>query len=217
MKTTTSFAASFAVLSVFVGCTMGESASPDSESSGKEGEVVSGADGGAAVSPGSNGGGGGGASAASGLPCDVEAVLKKGCAECHGATPSYGAPMPLVTFADLTAPAKSNPSKKVYEMVGTRVHDESRPMPQAPNPRLSAADTATLDTWIAARNIASTVKSGDTIRTRCAWNNTTGADVKFGENTDDEMCWSFTMYYPRVTTPLWNWALPSATSKCKPH
>ncbi len=58
--------------------------------------------------------------------------------------------MPLVTYADLQAPAVSDPSMKVYQLVETRIHDDAKPMPQPPNPRLSAAQTMTLDTWIAA-------------------------------------------------------------------
>jgi hypothetical protein len=61
-------------------------------------------------------------------------------------------------------------------------------------------------------------RTGDVIKTRCEWKNTTGANVKFGEKTADEMCYSFTIYYPKVKAPagLWSWALPAATSQCQP-
>ncbi len=91
----------------------------------------------------------GGASSASDLPCDVDAVLQANCRSCHGATPSFGAPMPLVTLADLEAPAKSDASKKVYELVGTRTHDDLHPMPQPPAARLGTADQKVIDDWIA--------------------------------------------------------------------
>jgi hypothetical protein len=55
--------------------------------------------------------------------------------------------MPLVTLADLHAPTPSNPSVPVYQSVHTRIHDDAKPMPQPPNPRLGAADLATLDSW----------------------------------------------------------------------
>lgn len=84
------------------------------------------------------------------LPCDVETVIAQNCRSCHGATPQFGAPMSLVSWEDLQAPAKTNSAKKVYELVGVRIHDDAHPMPQPPNARLSAADSATLDTWIAA-------------------------------------------------------------------
>jgi len=84
------------------------------------------------------------------LPCAVDAVLVASCQKCHSSPPQFGAPMPLVTYADLQAPARSNPSQKVYEVVETRIHDTAAPMPQPPNPPLDAADTATIDSWVAA-------------------------------------------------------------------
>jgi hypothetical protein len=85
-----------------------------------------------------------------GLPCDVDAILGAHCRQCHGATLSYGAPMALVTDADLLAPLPSDPKRRVVDGVLARIHDDARPMPQAPNPRLSAADLATLDAYAAA-------------------------------------------------------------------
>ena len=58
-------------------------------------------------------------------------------------------------------------------------------------------------------------KAGDVITTRCAWKNTTGANVKFGEKTAEEMCYSFTTYYPRIASAVWSWAAPALTSTCK--
>jgi hypothetical protein len=84
------------------------------------------------------------------LPCDVDAVLQAHCQSCHQNPPINAAPMPLLTWQQLQAPSHSDPSTPVYKMVGKRIHDDQAPMPQPPNPRLSSADTATLDTWIAA-------------------------------------------------------------------
>lgn len=58
-------------------------------------------------------------------------------------------------------------------------------------------------------------KANDVIKTRCAWKNTTGAPVKFGEKTADEMCYSFTTYYPRIASQIWSWAAPALTSQCE--
>lgn len=90
------------------------------------------------------------------LPCDVGVVLEAHCQSCHGEKPSFGAPMPLVSYADLVAPAKSDPTKAVYELVSARIHDDAKPMPQAPNPRLDADATAILDAWLAAKAPAAT-------------------------------------------------------------
>lgn len=100
-----------------------------------------------ASGPGGAGGAGGGSSA--GLPCDVGDVLASNCRSCHAASPKFGAPMPLVTYDDLHAPLKSDPSKKVYEQIPARIHDAKSPMPPPPN-TLSDADAAVLDAWASA-------------------------------------------------------------------
>ena len=60
------------------------------------------------------------------------------------------------------------------------------------------------------------VELGDVVNTRCAWENTTDAPVGFGPYTEDEMCYSFTMYYPKITATTWYWGAPALTSKCSP-
>jgi hypothetical protein len=52
---------------------------------------------------------------------------------------------------------------------------------------------------------------GDTIKTHCAFQNPGDAPVRFGENTEDEMCFAFMAYYPKVTNHVWSWILPSAS------
>jgi hypothetical protein len=80
------------------------------------------------------------------LPCAVSTALAANCQKCHAATPIGGAPMALVTFADLQKPAATQPSMKVYQLVTTRIHDTNKPMP--PIGTLLPADMTTLDTWI---------------------------------------------------------------------
>jgi len=95
-----------------------------------------------------------------GLPCDVDAVLAKNCRSCHSDTPTFGAPMPLTSYESLVAPAKSDASKRVIDLVRARIRDDAAPMPQAPNPRLSAADIATIDAWANAGATRSTATCG---------------------------------------------------------
>jgi hypothetical protein len=82
------------------------------------------------------------------MPCGVTQALASNCVSCHAATPIAGAPMPLVTFADLHKPAVTKPTVKVYELVKERIHDTMRPMP--PTTPLAAADMTALDTWLTA-------------------------------------------------------------------
>jgi hypothetical protein len=58
--------------------------------------------------------------------------------------------MSLVTLADLTAAATSNPARKIYQLVGERVQERTRPMPPDPTMRLSDASIGVLQGWIAA-------------------------------------------------------------------
>ncbi len=83
-------------------------------------------DGGMKQGPTTDGGptGGGG-----GLPCDVADVLAKNCQSCHRSPPVGGAPMPLLSYADLTAESAISPGQKVYDRVLARMKDAARPMP----------------------------------------------------------------------------------------
>jgi mono/diheme cytochrome c family protein len=83
-----------------------------------------------------------------GLPCAVSDLLARRCSNCHGATPQFGAPMPLVTRADLTA-MSARTGRRVWQDIATRVHDATRPMPPPPNQALNEDDARILDAWIA--------------------------------------------------------------------
>jgi hypothetical protein len=85
-------------------------------------------------------------STSTGLPCAVDTVLVDHCQLCHASTPRYGAPMPLVTWADTQKPAVSDPTKKVYELMAERIRDANRPMP--PTGDLSAQDQGTILSWV---------------------------------------------------------------------
>jgi len=56
------------------------------------------------------------------------------------------------------------------------------------------------------------IKPGDVVETRCVWENNRSTSVTWGENTDDEMCFSFTLYYPKVKVTPWSWGLPAFLS-----
>ena len=90
----------------------------------------------------------GGSSGPSGIPCDVDAVLADNCRACHSSPPRYGAPMSLMTHADLMAPSPSDPSLRVVDVIPTRLDDPVKPMP--PSGELPAADRQLLMDWLAA-------------------------------------------------------------------
>ena len=65
--------------------------------------------------PGQGADGGNVIETATGLPCEVDAILKTRCQTCHAAEPKYGASAPLVTWQDLQKPGPGgSASKKVF-------------------------------------------------------------------------------------------------------
>ena len=104
----------------------------------------------ASTTPASSDGAGEKIETANGLPCDVDAILKARCQTCHAAEPKYGASAALVTWDDLQKPGPGGSAgKKVLDLVKERIHDDARPMPPSPQPRLDAKELATIDGWIA--------------------------------------------------------------------
>jgi len=97
-----------------------------------------------------------GDSASTGGFCDVLAIVQTKCGECHSAEIAFGAPMALASYEDFTADAVVTKGKKVYELVGTRIHDKTKPMPPKDQPVLTAAELSTIDAWVAAKGPAPT-------------------------------------------------------------
>ena len=92
---------------------------------------------------------GGGTTQTSDLPCAIAALLAANCQSCHGTTPTRGAPMSLVTHADLAAPSPSKPSITVAASAVTRISaTDGSNMPPSPAAPLSADDIATFDAWV---------------------------------------------------------------------
>ena len=87
----------------------------------------------------SNGDGG-----ATGLPCDVDALLKKYCASCHGVAPSSG--IPLVSWADLQVKSKGDPNKNEAQQSLVRMQNNT--MPPANQPKPTAAEMQTFAAWV---------------------------------------------------------------------
>lgn len=101
-----------------------------------------------AADPGSPGSGGEGGINSGGLPCAVRDILAQKCSGCHADTPRFGAPMSLIDYDDLTAPAVSDESQNVSELVVQRVSAQSSRMPPVPNDPLTPEQIATLSAWV---------------------------------------------------------------------
>ena len=114
---TTVTAACIAAL-LAVACTMTEpqgARDGDNAASGDPSDVIAG-----------KAGDGANPETATGLPCDVDAVLKTRCQTCHASEPKYGASTSLVSWEDLQKPGPGASSgKKVYELVRERIADLS--------------------------------------------------------------------------------------------
>ena len=88
-----------------------------------------------------------GTDAYSDLPCNVGSILKANCSMCHGQTPAFGAPMSLIHASDFSKKGFKDSTQTIAQAVVARISDNQTPMPQPPNPRLSATDNATLTAW----------------------------------------------------------------------
>lgn len=80
------------------------------------------------------------------LPCEVSRVLAANCQNCHGATPQFGAPMPLMTYDDMAKASPKNASVKTSAAALARLNDQANPMP--PGGTMPAMDRAVLVDWL---------------------------------------------------------------------
>jgi hypothetical protein len=100
--------------------------------------------------PAGTGGSSGPMTVASDLPCSVAALLGDKCATCHGPHPAGGAPMSLTNYAEMTAPAISDPSKTMAVVAVSRMMNTTAPMPPVGFPQATSAEIGALQSWISA-------------------------------------------------------------------
>ena len=117
--------------------------------------------GGATGTGGSSGIGGAGGATSGGLPCNVQAVYQTHCTSCHAAMPANGAPMPLVTRANLTAPSFVDATMTFAQRTVVRMQSASSPMPPPPGATVSTAEIQTVQSWISAGYPAGTCGGAD--------------------------------------------------------
>ncbi len=84
-----------------------------------------------------------------GMPCEVANILGEHCLACHGAVPSFGAPVSLSAREAFLRPAASDPSRAVYEVAQERVNAQgAERMPPSSWPALSTQELAVLSVWL---------------------------------------------------------------------
>jgi hypothetical protein len=86
--------------------------------------------------------------AASGLPCEVHALLTTSCAGCHA--PPLKAPVRLVTYEDLLSKGGSDPTRPLAELAVMRMRSATSPMPPPPNAAPASAAIVAMEKWVAA-------------------------------------------------------------------
>jgi uncharacterized membrane protein len=115
---------------------------------GNSGGNGSGGSGGAGGAGGAGGSSSGGTTPATGLPCDVQAVVVNNCASCHGSAPSGGAPRSLVTYTNLTMADPANSSMTEAQVALQRMQNTTSPMPPSPAAPASSTDITAFQNWI---------------------------------------------------------------------
>ena len=104
---------------------------------------------------------------ASGVPCNVRAVFQKWCLGCHTDPPQNGAPMSLISYANLTAKSFADPNATFAQRAISRMTNTATPMPPGVAPVVPAADVATIMSWVSTNYPMAT--------TTCATTGTGGA------------------------------------------
>jgi cytochrome c553 len=94
------------------------------------------------------------------IPADVAAVISARCIACHGTPPIAGVPSSLATYASLTAPSKTDPTKTVVQLSLARMQATVMPMPPAGLPPATAAEIAAFQSWVSAGTPASPCPDG---------------------------------------------------------
>jgi Copper type II ascorbate-dependent monooxygenase, C-terminal domain len=122
---------------------------------------------------------------------------------------------------DITLPSDTPEVTFVADMphmheLGTIISSIDHPASGAASIDLGTRDPWDFNTQFWTNLAGTQVGPGDMVSTRCAWFNPGATTVSFGEDTEDEMCFSFVVYYPKITLTGWNWALPAYLATCSP-
>lgn len=125
-----------------VACSSGgtEALSDDGADGGEDSSVILGPDNKPVAS------GPAGSGLATGLPCDVQAVIENRCIACHDGK-TAGAPK-MLDYADLLQPSKADPAKSLAALSVERMKNAASPMPPAPALPPDADEIQTFEDWV---------------------------------------------------------------------
>lgn len=85
---------------------------------------------------------------ASGLPCEVDALLAAHCRSCHGKPLREAAPVALLDHEDLVSPSLSSPSRFIAEVSVERMQAmPGRRMPPT-GPAVPEGEIAAFESWV---------------------------------------------------------------------
>ncbi|MBX7098973.1 MAG: hypothetical protein K1X89_14785, partial [Myxococcaceae bacterium] len=93
-------------------------------------------------------GGSGGGIVSPDLPCDVATVVQTSCALCHGAVLANGAPIHIVTRADLLRPSDISPELNIGQRSVLRMKAPTGRMPPMPHNPVAANLIASFESWV---------------------------------------------------------------------
>ena len=126
------------------------SSSNDGATDDDGGAIDPNAEGGAALPPSGAPSGPAGTGLATGLPCDVQAVLENRCLACHGGQMVAAGAPPLLNYDDLLAKSKTDPTKSLAQVSLDRMKSTTSPMPPPPAAKPEADEIQTFQDWVTA-------------------------------------------------------------------
>ncbi len=82
------------------------------------------------------------------VPTSIAGLLTSTCDTCHGPTLAGGAPMHLVSYADLVADSAAYPGQTIGQRCVARIQSTDIPMPPGKPGQVAAADVSAFASWV---------------------------------------------------------------------
>ena len=138
----------WAPVAIAIGAAFACNSSSSSSADDTEAGVPADTEGGAVLPPSGAPEGPAGTGLATGLPCDVQAVLENRCLACHGGQMT-GVP-PMLNYDDMMAKSKVDPTKTLAQLSLDRMKSATSPMPPPPAAAPDPDEIQTFADWVTA-------------------------------------------------------------------